>query len=76
MRKLLFLLSIFTIVLSCSSDETSTPVTPPPAVQIEEASLRVSLNESLESVNTLIKPQIQELLYELNQLKENYVQAN
>ena len=29
MRKLLFLLSIFAIVLSCSSDETSTPVTPP-----------------------------------------------
>ena len=31
MRKLLFLLSIFAIVLSCSSDETSTPVTPQPA---------------------------------------------
>src|SRR6056300_623439 len=31
MRKLLFLLSIFAIVLSCSSDETSTPVTLPPA---------------------------------------------
>ena len=31
MRKLLFLLSIFAIILSCSSDETSTPVTPPPA---------------------------------------------
>ena len=31
MRKLIFLLSIFAIVLSCSSDETSTPVTPPPA---------------------------------------------
>ena len=31
MRKLLSLLSIFAIVLSCSSDETSTPVTPPPA---------------------------------------------
>jgi len=31
MKKLLFLLSIFAIVLSCSSDETSTPVTPPPA---------------------------------------------
>jgi len=30
-RKLISLLSIFTIVLSCSSDETSTPVTPPPA---------------------------------------------
>jgi len=29
MRKLLSLLSIFAIVLSCSSDETSTPVTPP-----------------------------------------------
>ena len=29
MKKLLFLFSIFTIVLSCSSDETSTPVTPP-----------------------------------------------
>ena len=29
MKKLLFLLSIFAIVLSCSSDETSTPVTPP-----------------------------------------------
>jgi len=28
MRKLLLLLSIFAIVLSCSSDETSTPVTP------------------------------------------------
>ena len=73
MKKLLSLLSIFAIVLSCSSDETSTPVTPPPAVPIEEASLRVSLNESLESVNTLIKPQIQELLDELNQLKENYL---
>ena len=31
MKKLLLLFSIFTIVLSCSSDETSTPVTPPPA---------------------------------------------
>ena len=31
MRKLLSLLIIFAIVLSCSSDETSTPVTPPPA---------------------------------------------
>jgi len=31
MRKLIFLLSAFTLVLSCSSDETSTPVTPPPA---------------------------------------------
>jgi len=31
MRKLLALLSLFAIVLSCSSDETSTPVTPPPA---------------------------------------------
>ena len=31
MKKLLLLLSIFAIVLSCSSDETSTPVTPPPA---------------------------------------------
>ena len=31
MKKLFFLLSIFSIVLSCSSDETSTPVTPPPA---------------------------------------------
>ena len=31
MKKLLSLLSIFAIVLSCSSDETSTPVTPPPA---------------------------------------------
>ena len=31
MKKLFFLFSIFTIVLSCSSDETSTPVTPPPA---------------------------------------------
>ena len=29
MKKLLSLLSIFAIVLSCSSDETSTPVTPP-----------------------------------------------
>jgi hypothetical protein len=29
MRKLISLLSIFAIVLSCSSDETSTPVTPP-----------------------------------------------
>ena len=29
MRKLIFLLSAFTLVLSCSSDETSTPVTPP-----------------------------------------------
>ena len=29
MKKLLFLLSILAIVLSCSSDETSTPVTPP-----------------------------------------------
>ncbi|CAI8236578.1 MAG: Uncharacterised protein [SAR116 cluster bacterium] len=31
MKKLFSLLSIFAIVLSCSSDETSTPVTPPPA---------------------------------------------
>ncbi|CAI8236629.1 MAG: Uncharacterised protein [SAR116 cluster bacterium] len=31
MKKLFFLFSIFSIVLSCSSDETSTPVTPPPA---------------------------------------------
>ncbi|MDA8810278.1 hypothetical protein N9761_06190 [Flavobacteriaceae bacterium] len=31
MRKLIFLLSAFTLVLSCSSDETSTPATPPPA---------------------------------------------
>ena len=30
MKKLLFGLSIFAIVLSCSSDETSTPVAPPP----------------------------------------------
>ena len=29
MRKLFFLLSCFALVLSCSSDETSTPVTPP-----------------------------------------------
>ena len=31
MKKLFFLLTAFTLVLSCSSDETSTPVTPPPA---------------------------------------------
>ena len=31
MKKLFTLLSIFAIVLSCSSDETSTPFTPPPA---------------------------------------------
>ena len=31
MKKLFSLLSIFAIVLSCSSDETSTPVSPPPA---------------------------------------------
>ena len=31
MKKLLFLITVFTLVLSCSSDETSTPVTPPPA---------------------------------------------
>ena len=31
MKKLLFLLTVFALVLSCSSDETSTPVTPPPA---------------------------------------------
>src|SRR6056300_693321 len=31
MKKLFFLLTAFAIVLSCSSDETSTPVTPPPA---------------------------------------------
>ena len=31
MRKLISLISIFAVVLSCSSDETSTPVTPPPA---------------------------------------------
>ena len=31
MKKLLFLLTAFFLVLSCSSDETSTPVTPPPA---------------------------------------------
>ena len=30
MKKLISLLSIFAIVLSCSSDETSTPVSPPP----------------------------------------------
>ena len=29
MRKFLFLITAFTLVLSCSSDETSTPVTPP-----------------------------------------------
>ena len=29
MKKLIFLFSIFAIILSCSSDETSTPVTPP-----------------------------------------------
>src|SRR5210317_855816 len=29
MKKLFFLLSIFVITLSCSSDETTTPVTPP-----------------------------------------------
>ena len=29
MKKLFFLFSIFAIILSCSSDETSTPVTPP-----------------------------------------------
>ena len=33
MKKLFFLLSIFAIVLSCSSDETSTPVTPAPIVK-------------------------------------------
>ena len=31
MKKLLFLLTAFTLILSCSSDETSTPVTPTPA---------------------------------------------
>ena len=31
MKKLFFLFSIFAIILSCSSDETSTPVTPTPA---------------------------------------------
>jgi hypothetical protein len=31
MRKLYFLFITFALVLSCSSDETSTPVTPPPA---------------------------------------------
>jgi len=31
MKKLFFLLTAFPLVLSCSSDETSTPVTPPPA---------------------------------------------
>ena len=31
MRKLIFLLTAFTLILSCSSDETSTPATPPPA---------------------------------------------
>ena len=31
MKKLFFLLTAFALVLSCSSDETSTPVTPPPA---------------------------------------------
>ena len=31
MRKLFFLLTAFALVLSCSSDETSTPVTPPPS---------------------------------------------
>ena len=29
MRKLFFLITAFSLVLSCSSDETSTPVTPP-----------------------------------------------
>ena len=29
MKKLIFLITAFTLVLSCSSDETSTPVTPP-----------------------------------------------
>jgi len=29
MRKLFFLLTAFTLILSCSSDETSTLVTPP-----------------------------------------------
>jgi hypothetical protein len=33
MKKLYFLLSIFSIVLSCSSDETSTPPPPPPIVK-------------------------------------------
>jgi len=31
MKKLLLILTAFALVLSCSSDETSTPVTPPPA---------------------------------------------
>jgi len=31
MKKLFFLLTAFTLILSCSSDETSTPVTPQPA---------------------------------------------
>ena len=31
MKKLFFLLTAIALVLSCSSDETSTPVTPPPA---------------------------------------------
>ena len=34
-KKLLFLLSIFAIGLSCSSDETSTLVTPPPAPKVK-----------------------------------------
>ncbi|MDC1234623.1 RagB/SusD family nutrient uptake outer membrane protein [Flavobacteriaceae bacterium] len=44
MKKLLFLLSIFAIVLSCSSDETSTPVTPPPA-QIVKFTITLSAGE-------------------------------
>lgn len=32
MKKLLSILSLFLLVLSCSSDETSTPITPPPPI--------------------------------------------
>jgi len=44
MRKLLSLLTIFAIVLSCSSDETSTPVTPPP-VPIAKYTITLSAGE-------------------------------
>ena len=44
MKKLFFLLTAFAIVLSCSSDETSTPVTPPPA-QIVKFTITLSAGE-------------------------------
>ena len=53
MKKLLSLLSIFAIVLSCSSDETSTPVTPPPA-SIAKYTITVTATAGKTDIVTLI----------------------